>query len=274
MEHDERNRLRRAEELGFNTDELLGLEREEPDFDRFLNRKVEDLCQSQSVQRGEEIPQVSDSRVTPEAAQQAIELAPDAEASLSSAVKSGMDEAAEIDASFSVGDVVERESKLVLKTHEIIGTYVTEVVQPATIDEEWKKVFIDTQKLAVTEMTPEQIIERRNSLDRTIFLIRAQQGGLKIALEELLQATTSSRRAELLELDRKYKRQATKRASDPDREKTKRSAPSMSKGKSKQAKMVDGLKSLEMSKEAIEVKLRGANLLDEATQEYINKCFA
>jgi hypothetical protein len=170
----------------------------------------------------------------------------------------------------------ERGVKLTLHKHPIAGSYVTETTEAYSVDEEWQKVFAETHQIAVVDMTAEQIIQRYHTLDRTVFLIRAQQNGLRVGLEEVLKAETWQERNRLLEMDRKYKVRLSKKAVETSRSEARsnRGKPSSKTGKSKGAKTADTLHSMMMDQGAIERLLQQQGLLDEATQAYVKKLFA
>lgn len=184
--------------------------------------------------------------------------------------------------SVSARNAEELATKLKLHEHAIVGTYVTEEKVPFTqegIDAEWQKMFIQSRQIGVTECTAEQIIERFHGLDRTVFLIRAQQQGLRLALEEVLATKSYADREKLLEMDRKFKAKANRAASGSTkqkvaREKSGQTLAKASKGKSKGAKGADTFKMLGFDKVTTEKNLKDQNLLDESTQAYVNKLFA
>lgn len=179
-------------------------------------------------------------------------------------------------ASLSAHDAEEKRTKLELRSRPLVGSgaeipYVVETTEAFSVDAEWQKVFNDTYMIAVVECTAEQVIKRYHDLDRAIYLMKAQQNGLRVALETLLKAETASERNRLLEMDRKHKVRQAKKAVESIRSSRK---PSVSKGKSKAAKAADTLFGLKMSKAMILGTLKTQGILDDAAEAYVNKLFA
>lgn len=240
-------------------DILGGVDENEPDFEQFLKEKTACLSPISEMK----------------------ELAvPDAVVSSkngSSSTETG--ETSDPSSSEYVDNVGEKQTRIDLHKHDVVGAYITETVEPARIDEEWKKVFVETYKTAVVECTPEQVIERFHQLERTVFLIRAQQASLHgPVLEELLKAETSARRAEILALDQKHRARQQKKGEDSvkgeRKAKVAKAGAKSSKGKTAGMKGADTLKSLGFTQEAVTTSVSKQGLLDEATAAYIAKLFA
>jgi hypothetical protein len=181
------------------------------------------------------------------------------------------------DASVAERQAQEHTTLLSIKEKPIVGLdtserYLSETSIVISVDAEWQKIFVDGRVTAITSMKAEAVIERIHSLDRTIFLIKAQQQGLKLGLEELLAIESASERARLLEMDRKYRSKRSRSAVEVKSKKV--SAGTKSAGKSKVIKGIDTLHSLMMSKEGILKKLRDRDELNETTQAYVEKLFA
>jgi len=178
------------------------------------------------------------------------------------------------------GASLERATKLAIHEHPIVHFYATEESVAYQLDAEWQKMFLDSRLIAVTEMTAEQIIERFHELDRNVFLIRAQQQGLRLALDEVLQTKSYADREKLLELDRKERlknqnKLKVKIKSERQKGASATSVKTASKGKSKGQKTADTLiKVLMYDRETAEQHLKAQGLLDESTQAYVAKLFA
>jgi hypothetical protein len=258
MEHKDRELRYNRDEV---PDEVLESLVDEPTFDSYLDRKVSQCISPVEASKLTEI-------VQPEPAH-------DVEANSSRETSSVIPVTNPL-ASSPSARVVDKSTELKLHEHPIVGSYVTEHSQGHSVDEEWQKVFVQTHIIAVQDMTAEQIIERFHTLDRSVFLIRAQQQGLRLALEDVLSTKNYKQREELLELDRKHRAAVNRKA----KVKFEKSGPSTGsakpsgKGKTRGMKAADTFKSLMMTKEATLDMLKKQNLLDDSTAAYVNKSFA
>lgn len=165
----------------------------------------------------------------------------------------------------------ERQTRVEIRTHKIIGTYTVEEDEVLPVDSEWKHIYINTQQIAVTELkgTPmeklQAIVERINLRTRDILLINAELHGLSWAKEHFLKDLNESERAVLREMDRKYKVKA--------RTTEKTAKTTLKKGKTKAQKAVDTFKSLMMSKDAIVKQMDIEKMLDADVRAYIEQVF-
>lgn len=242
----------------------------EPDFESYLKQQ-EEKCKPIS-----ETKILNVGRLLP---------ADSAEASVSSEVSySEVAETDESSSTISVSNVDakaiptratdEHQTKLDVRRHEIAGSYIQEEQVTIQHSDEWKEMFKRSYVIGVTELTPEKIIERFHELEHTVYLIRAQQGGLRLSLADLLKTKNAAERERLLELESTLKRQANRRASGKSTSKKAKSSASKA-GKSKQTKLIDTfIDNLGFDKAATEAHLRKANLLDSSAQDYINSRFA
>lgn len=177
------------------------------------------------------------------------------------------------------GAVDELETKLTLHTHPIIGSYYTETAQPIVYDEELKAMFFDSKGEAVSTMTAEAVVELTHKLERAVQMIRMKQMGLRVALEELLQARTWKEREQIMELDRKHRAKVNKRQSEKTEKagkagsSAKGSIAAAGRGKTKGMKTADTLKSLMMDKAATIKTLQGQNLWDSVTEAHVEKLY-
>jgi hypothetical protein len=93
---------------------------------------------------------------------------------------------------------------LELRSHPIVGAYVAESQEVAN-DDWYADVFLNTKKLAVSEMTAEQIIDTIHKNEEAVRRIKAGNNGLRAALEEQLTSMNATERAKILEKDRTYR---------------------------------------------------------------------
>lgn len=269
MEHD--RKLKQRDEL----DELLGVEEAQPDFENFLKRKAETWKADPITNLSELEILESLEHPLPKAESKS---APDAEASSDTTSDStGIVETGNLESlPFALG-ADGRTTELQVHTHPIVGTYITEVVADAKVDEDWKRTYIKTYEIAVVEMTPEQVIHKFHELERMIYLMRAQQQALRgPVLEQLLRAETAQERERLLDLDRKERNKSQKRAKGEVKPKKAASGvtkPSSKTGKSKLQKSIDTLHGLGMTRIATEAKLRASNMWDDSLVSYLDSLF-
>lgn len=265
MEHDDRDD-REYQEI------LESLANDQGAFEEYLSRKVVECASKTDVvseMRELVSENTSGSEVANVKAADAVEASSNSEASPTGVV--GFDSSAAAN-----GVVNEQQVKLVLHNHPIIGSYTTEVSEPFIYDDEMKHIYFETINVAVSSMTAEQIIERRNRLNRDVQLIRMQQQGLHVALEDVLKARSWKEREQLMEMDRKYRVQANKKVKAKAEKSGSSSsiAKAASKGKTKAMKAVDTFKSMLMDAEGIRHKLTELKMMDEATEAYIKKVMA
>ena len=263
MEHDDRDEVEGYEDV------LESLQSES--FEDYLSGKAKEWTSTsnnaQDIIRELKVVKLNDEDV------RAVEAGSSGETSASE-----VGETLSIDASPNVQGVAnEFTTKLVLHTHPIVGSYVTEVQEPIIYDEEMRNVYFESIKVIVEEMTAEQAIERRHKLERAVQLIRMQIQGISVGLEELLKARTWKDREALLELDRKHRASVNRKATakgEKAKAAGKTSIASASKGKTKAMKSIDTFKSLMMDAAAIEIQLSTLGLLDDGARAYLKKVFA
>jgi hypothetical protein len=189
----------------------------------------------------------------------------------------------------------ERAPKLTLHSHPLVGHYITESSEPIIYDEELKKVYFSTFAVMTTDadnvmvLDPdvarqrvETIIERIHELYRSIAVVNMQISGMRWSMSHLLELVNANDRSKLIELDRKERAARGRKvkavgSGSTDDAAGKRArigkAPSTTR-KTKGQQAADTCHGLEYDKEATERKLKTLNLLDESTQEYIDKLFA
>lgn len=277
-------------------DALLGIENDDAtDFEQFLKEKVE-TCATDIISEMKSLPiqDVASLSMTEEELQTqagilkrfpALRTGPhavDVEGIAPSARNLSQEEKDALRSSGAAHDAGEKTVRFELRTKPIVGSaeteqYINEVVEPANIlDDEAKKVFTDTIRIAVTECSPEQVIRRINDLARSVLLYNLQMRGLTIALEELLKATTIPERARLLELDRQFKSQARGKAKGTKPKVAKEAKEKVLKAGKKSPAMasIDTMFTIGYSKATAEEKMQKANLLDSTLQAYIDKVYA
>jgi hypothetical protein len=159
--------------------------------------------------------------------------------------------------------------------------YITETVAPSTVDEEWKKVFIESYKMGVTSMSAEQIVTRFHDLERTIYLIRAQQQGIRLSLEDVLQATSIAERIRVMEMDKKLKIRAVRKSADPEGRKGSKPKTEASKAKATKKYSAAVKKSIDLyietfgwSKAQITEKFLSLGKLTQEAKDYLDDCFS
>jgi hypothetical protein len=135
-----------------------------------------------------------------------------------------------------------------------------------------KRVLTESVRIGLGT-PPELIIQRIHDLMRTVYLVNIQVSGLRIALEEVLKATTHAERMRLLEMDRQHRVKAKAKASNKV---AKVKAPASPKGpKSQTMKHVDAMRlQLGYSEQTIIDKVTGMGKMDDAVLGYIKKSFA
>lgn len=92
-----------------------------------------------------------------------------------------------------------------IRTHPIIGTYLTEHQEVVDEDPEDLEIYHNVKKFAISQMQPEQVIEIMHKNEKAVRKTRVANNALKSALEEMLMGMNSTRRAEILEKDRTYR---------------------------------------------------------------------
>jgi len=269
----------------------------EMDFESYLSKKVEECISRPVSEMNEvEIVEIPVDEIPVETSEsfsllQSTPRAEDVEDRSSCVVESQTPEIVSQHGLPSAQNVDERQTELVIRGVEG-HKYLTEKTKPAEIDPEsikvmqmtydhpektveilveevLKKVF--TTRFDVLTALPEQIITHYHSLDRVVPLIRMMQQGHRTRLFDLLQAETAERRAELLELDSKFKIKSSRKASAKSAKSTVTQATGLN---AKQRKAIDTLISLSASKDMILDKLRTMELLDSTTLAYVEKLFA
>jgi hypothetical protein len=270
MEHDERD------ESIENLEEVLeSLTTESGNFEDFLGRKAEE-CASDIILKLKELPIAAESSESRPSNGKPVDAAGDA----SSTGTNAAGESDNTDSSPNVPGVAsEHETKLTIHNHPIVGSYTTETSAPITYDAELKAIYFDTIKLAVADMTAEEIVERFHKLERSVQMIRMQQQGLRVSLEEVLKARTWKDREAIMELDRKHrarvnKKQADKAAKGETAAGAGRKPSSLGRVKTKGMKTADTLKSIGMDREAVATKLKSLNLHDDGVEAYLSKLFS
>jgi|ERR1051325_4060276 hypothetical protein len=243
-------------------------------FDAYLRRKAERICISPSAS---ELSPIDVEGLSSSPASDAADVS-------SSATSSEAEGTGEASSSSDAPGVDDKATELRLHSHAIVGAYVTEATIELKVDEEWKRVFIETHAVSVQELTAEQVIERFHKLERTVFLIRAQQQGLRLALGDLLALRNAKDRSALLEMERELRLQNNRKAKDKVKKQreskgepksgTTAKASSAGKGKSKGEKTADTLKSLMMDKPSMIQLIKTQNLWDDRVSAYVDKLFA
>lgn len=253
MEHD----------FGFLKRDDSSADPENDDFTSYLNRKVDECIKEVPASQISEIPLLPSNG--PEPVKGAEEIS-------STSQKSTTGDTEGWSTSYVAPVAEGRETKLNVRGVEG-HKYVTETTEAVSVDSEWIRVRDESRQLAVVDMTAEQVIQRFHSLDRLVFLTRAQQQGLRDALEELLKTESSARRVELLEMDRKFKvKQARKSIAGKSKKASGISAESGLNKKQRTA--IDVLISFKVSKDMVVDKLKTMGLLDDRAERYVEKLFA
>lgn len=261
MEHDERDdNLDNIEEV------LESLTSDSGDFENFLSRKAEE-CASKS--QGDII---NDLKLIPINDRPAPGVAAKSSNGTSS---SDVNDDSKLHENVP-GAVNEQETKLTLHNHPIVGSYTTETSQPITYDDELKHIYFETIRVSVAEQTAEEIVERFHKLERAVQMIRMQQQGLRVSLEEVLKARTWKDREAIMELDRKHRAKVNKKQADKIAKGGDKKSSGMAvagRAKTKAMKTADTFKSLMMSREATIEKLKSLNIWDDVVEVYVTKIF-
>lgn len=181
------------------------------------------------------------------------------------------------------GMAQETETRLTLHDHPIVGQYVHEETVVSVMDERSKEIWLGSYKLAVEEMTMEQIIERVHLLEREIKDRRVMQNSLTEGLQDHLGRSNSKRRGQIAEFDKAERAKYAGRKVRTEKKESKSRAPkdiSMKAGKVNLAGLKGGsltaatLFNMGLDREAITSQLEKRKALDDGAKAFVDKLFA